>query len=71
MLPWIVIPNLGPHILAIVRRRLPEDRTEHHNTTPVLIKTFVETPRHRSRVRRQIKWANRVGLVAEALALSD
>ena len=47
MLPWIVIPNLGPHILAIVRRRLPEDRTEHHNTTPVLIKTFVETPRHR------------------------
>ena len=51
MLPWIVIPNLGPHILAIVRRRLPEDRTEHHNTTPVLIKTFVETPRHRSRLQ--------------------
>ena len=29
------------------------------------------SPRRSSTVRRQIKWANRVGLVAEALALSD
>ena len=28
-------------------------------------------PHMRFSVRRQIKWANRVGLVAEALALSD
>ena len=27
ILPWITIPNLGSHILAIVRRRLPEDWT--------------------------------------------
>ena len=25
ILPWITIPNLGSHILATVRRRLPED----------------------------------------------
>ena len=25
ILPWINIPNLGSHILAIIRRRLPED----------------------------------------------
>ena len=25
ILPWIKIPNLGPHILARVRRQLPED----------------------------------------------
>ena len=24
ILPWIKIPNLGSHILAIVRRRLPD-----------------------------------------------
>ena len=25
VLPWIEIPNFGSHILAIIRRRLPED----------------------------------------------
>ena len=36
ILPWITIPNLGSHILALVRRRLPEDWTErcqHHART--------------------------------------
>ncbi len=46
ILPWVEIPNLGSHILAIVRRRLPEDWTERYKTTPVLIETFVETPRY-------------------------
>ena len=45
ILPWIEIPNLGSHILAIARRRLPTDWTERYGTTPVLIETFVETPR--------------------------
>ena len=44
ILPWIEIPNLGSHLLAIVRRRLPADGTERYNTKPVLIETFVETP---------------------------
>ena len=46
ILPWIKIPNLGSHILALIRRRLPDDWTERYNTTPVLIETFVETPRY-------------------------
>ena len=45
ILPWISIPNLGSHMLSLVRRRLPEDWTERYNTTPVLIETFVATPR--------------------------
>ena len=45
ILPWIVIPNLGSHILSLVRRQLPGDWTERYNVTPVLIETFVETPR--------------------------
>ena len=43
ILPWIKIPNLGSHILAIVRHCLPADWTERYNTTPVLIETFVQT----------------------------
>ena len=34
ILPWIKIPNLGSHILALIRRRLPDDWTERYNTTP-------------------------------------
>ena len=56
ILPWIEIPNLGSHILAIVRRRLPLDWAERYNTTPVLIETFVETPRYTGAVYRASGW---------------
>ena len=56
ILPWITIPNLGSHILAIVRKRLPENWTERYNTTPVLIETFVETPRYTGAVYRASGW---------------
>ena len=51
ILPWIKIPNLGSHILAIVRHRQPADCTERYNTTPVLIETFVQTALHRRRLQ--------------------
>ena len=60
ILPWIEIPNLGSHILAIVRRRLPGDWTERYNVTPVLIETFVETPRYTGAVYKASGWT-RVG----------
>ena len=60
ILPWIKIPNLGSHILAIVRRRLPDDWAERYNKTPVLIETFVETPRHTGAVYNASGWI-RVG----------
>ena len=56
ILPWIEIPNLGSHLLAVVRRRLPRDWTERYNTTPVLIETFVETPRYTGAVYRASGW---------------
>ena len=56
ILPWITIPNLGSHILAIVRRRLPEDWTERYQCTPMLIETFVETPRYTGAVYRASGW---------------
>ena len=56
ILPWIHIPNLGSHILAIVRRRLTEDWAGRYNTTPVLIETFVETTRYTGAVYRASGW---------------
>ena len=44
----------------LVRRRLPDDWTERYNTTPVLIETFVETPRYTGAVYRASGWT-RVG----------
>ena len=58
ILPWIEIPNLGSHILAIVRRQLPVDWTQRYHTTPVLIETFVETPRHTGAVYRASGWTH-------------
>ena len=60
ILPWIRIPNLGSHILALVRRQLPADWTARYKTTPVLIETFVETPRYTGAVYRVSDWI-RVG----------
>ena len=54
--PWIHIPNLGSRTSsAIVRRQLPLDWTVRYNTTPVLIETFVETPRHTGAVYRGVR----------------
>ena len=60
ILPWIVIPNLGSHILSLVRRQLPGDWTERYNVTPVLIETFVETPRFTGALYKALGWT-RVG----------
>ncbi len=35
---------------------MPEDWTERYNTTPVLIETFVETPRYTGAVYRASGW---------------
>ena len=60
ILPWVEIPNLGSHILAIVRRRLPLDWSERYGITPVLIETIVETTRYTGAVYRASGWI-RVG----------
>ena len=55
ILPWIKIPNLGSHILALMRRRIPVDWQERA-MTPVLIETFVQTPRFTGGVYRASGW---------------
>ena len=56
ILPWIRIPNLASHILSVVCRHLPEHWTERYNTTPVLIETFVETPRFTGATYKASGW---------------
>ena len=61
ILPWVTIPNLDSHILSLVRlslvrRQLPDDWTERYNTTPVLIETFVETPRFTGALYKASGW---------------
>ena len=56
ILPWIRIPNLGSHILAIMRRRLPGDWIRRYNITRVLIETFVQTPRFTGAVYKASGW---------------
>ena len=56
ILPWITIPNLGSHILALIRRRLPLDWAERYSTTPMVIETFVETPRYTGAVYKASGW---------------
>ena len=45
ILPWIEIPNLGSHILAIVRRRLPGDWTERYGIHPRAHRDLSSRPR--------------------------
>ena len=45
IMPWVQIPNLASHILSNARRQLPQDWQSQYNISPVLMETFVETPR--------------------------
>ena len=58
LLPWIVIPNLGSHILSLLRRQLPGDWTRRYNVEPVLMETFVETPRFAGTVYKAANWTH-------------
>ena len=58
ILPWVRVPNLGSHVLSLIRRRLPDDWTARYGLTPVLCETFVEVPRHTGGVYRASGWVH-------------
>ena len=53
-------PTWARTFFSLVRRQLPDDWTERYNTAPVLIETFVETPRYTGAVYKASGWL-RVG----------
>ena len=63
ILPWITIPNLGSHILAIVRRRLPQDWTERYAIAASAFELpgTLEDRRRRTRDRFRPKAGHRSG----------
>ncbi len=45
ILPWIKSPNLASKLLAMAAKQLPEDWHKRYGYRPVMLETFVESPR--------------------------
>jgi Domain of unknown function (DUF4338) len=60
ILPWIQSKGLASKILSLVSRQLPEDWQQRYGYRPVLLETFVESPRHRGTCYKAANWV-RVG----------
>ena len=58
VLPWARLPNLISHLFKLVRARLADDWYAQYRITPVLIETFVETPRFSGTVYRASGWTH-------------
>ena len=56
ILPWITSHNLASRILSSVSKRLPTDWQQRYGYSPVLLETFVQTPRFRGTCYRAANW---------------
>ena len=56
ILPWIQSKGLASKILALAARQLPNDWFARYRLRPVLLETFVETPRHRGTCYKAANW---------------
>lgn len=60
ILPWVASKGLASKILGHIARRLPEDWQQRYGYRPVLMETFVQTPRYRGTCYKAANWV-RVG----------
>jgi hypothetical protein len=56
ILPWIQSKGLASKILSMAARQLPIDWVARYGLRPVLLETFVETPRHRGTCYKAANW---------------
>jgi hypothetical protein len=56
ILPWIQSKGLASKILSLIQRQLPNDWQARYGFRPVLMETFVETPRHRGTCYQAANW---------------
>ena len=56
ILPWIQSKGLASKILSMIARQLPLDWSARYGFAPVLLETFVETPRHRGTCYNAANW---------------
>lgn len=58
ILPWIQSKGLASKILALAARQLPVDWHQRYGYSPVLLETFVESPRHRGTCYKAANWTH-------------
>jgi hypothetical protein len=56
ILPWVQSKGLASKILSVVARQLPHDWQQRYGYRPVLLETFVETPRHQGTCYKAANW---------------
>ena len=56
ILPWIRCRNLASRVLAMTTRRLAEDWQQRYGYRPVLLETFVESPRFTGTCYKAANW---------------
>ena len=54
--PWVNIPHLASHIIAMALRRLPVDWRVKYGFEPVLVETFVEQNRFKGTCYQAANW---------------
>ena len=56
ILPWVRSQNLASRLLSMATRRLADDWEEQYGYRPVLVETFVESPRFRGTCYKAANW---------------
>jgi len=56
ILPWVQCKNLASRLLSMAARRLAEDWQTRYGYRPVLLETFVQTPRFRGTSYKAANW---------------
>jgi len=54
--PWVNVPHLASHILAMALRRLPDDWQTKYGFKPVLVETFVQQDRFKGTCYKAANW---------------
>jgi len=68
ILPWIQSKGLASKILGLAARRLPMDWQARYGYRPVMLETFVESPRHKGTCYKAANWQLVVGAGANVLS---
>ena len=56
ILPWVRCHNLASRLLSLATRRLAQDWQDRYGYGPVLVETFVQTPRFRGTCYKAANW---------------
>jgi len=56
ILPWVQVKGLASKILGLAARQLPVDWKQRYGYQPVLLETFVESPRHAGTCYKAANW---------------